>query len=130
MSPLTRLEIIGLYTPEHKGPFCTRDGNPVDLKIRDGRGDYPLAGYIGEGTILSSWMADGSYASHIGSVSGDDLMDAREVPVVREFWINEYRDRVHKPVLHESENAARGHSGGIGFIRTIHVREVLPGDEA
>lgn len=55
-------------------------------------------------------------------------MNAEEVPVAREFWVNEYEDGMRFGNLQTSlERAAMNQRGG-GYIRTIHVREVLPGD--
>ncbi|ATJ90411.1 hypothetical protein HK16_09670 [Acetobacter senegalensis] len=120
----TKLEIIGPYTPEHEGPFCLDNEpcTPVELKIRDGRGEYPLAGYIGCYNILRQWRADGGNCTH------GDLMNAREVPVAREFWVNDYTTNV-KRFAHSSLAVAESNRRRDGtFIRTIHVREVLPGD--
>ncbi|MCC6105935.1 hypothetical protein [Acetobacter sp.] len=125
----TKLEIIGPYTPEHEGPFCTRGGIPVDLRIRDGRGDYPLAGYIGDNVSLIIWSALGEYVrdnkEHL-----PDLMNASEVPVAREFWVNEYagKDGLFHNIF-ENEATAHRHKADT-FLRTIHVREVLPEEGA
>jgi len=75
----TKLEIIGPYTPEHEGPFCTRDGRPVELCIRDGRGLYPLAGYIGNYESLDGWLASGEYEDSQVGADPCDLMNAHEV---------------------------------------------------
>ena len=126
MTQKTKLEIIGPYTPEHEGPFCTRDGEVVELKIRNARGKYPVVGYIGDEESLSEWTENGLY---IGGKETHilNLMNAREVPVAREFWINEYGCNSFGcpyETLKEAEDAL-GFSRG----RTIHVREVLPGEE-
>lgn len=116
----TKLEILGPYTPEHEGPFCTRSEVPVDLKYRDGRGEYPLGGYLGpEDENITTWAACGKYNSSVITPHPKDLMNAREVPVAREFWI--YDDRVFA-----SEAAAKANS--YWTHRIIHVREVLLGD--
>ncbi|MFT9251994.1 MAG: hypothetical protein ABF567_02845 [Acetobacter okinawensis] len=129
MTQKTKLEIIGPYTPEHEGPFCTRSGIPVDLRISDGRGYYPLIGYIGDSVSAFCWRANGLDID--GNPRPNDLMNAREVPVAREFWVNEYADRSFRtsalwPSLLEAQKLAIG----AAFIRTIHVREVLPGEDA
>ncbi len=131
----TKFEIIGPYTPEHEGPFCTRDGKPVDLKMRDGRGVYPLAGYIGEGTSVHLWTARGAFCSLHTDESPDDLMNAREVPVAREFWLNEFKGGdgyVGVSHAHDTELKAineRHERENWNWTRTIHVREVLPGED-
>lgn len=121
----TKLEIIGPYTPEHEGPFCTRDGKIVDLRNRDGRGFYSLIGYFGDEESPSTWSSDGRYTK-LGETPLD-LMNAREVPVAREFWINEYTDMIGVPYIRK--DAAQAGMCAENYIRTIHVREVLPEDD-
>lgn len=121
----TKLEIIGPYTPEHEGPFCTRGGNPVELKFRDGRGKRPAGGYIADLHGITVWRSNGRYVDDTVEDSLD-LMNAREVPIAREFWINRYPHN-NSYYLYTSEDEARDKlSHPIGH--TIHVREVLPGD--
>ena len=127
MTQKTKLEIIGHYTPEHPGPFCTREGNPVDLRIRDGRGENRLIGYIGDNMNTSTWGRDGGYLNCTGIASDKDLMNAREVPVAREFWVNGYK--CGALYIYSSKEKADSTHKGDGFLRTIHVREVLPGEE-
>ena len=122
-----KLKILGPYTPEHEGPFCTREGVPVEVKIRDGRGVYEVYGYIGNEQSMSAWTADGRIIYDCKTQSPHDLMNAREVPVAREFWVNEYA--FYNATLHEDEGSAKEASEVKSFIRTIHVREVLPGEE-
>lgn len=120
-----KLEIIGPYTPEHEGPFCSVSAYiyPVDLRMRDGRGEFPLKGYFDGCDSLSEWRADGT-SPHFGP-----LMNAREVPVAREFWdvVGKGSGYVHCR-FNNSDDA-------MGFWRKcadqteiIHVREVLPGE--
>lgn len=40
-------------------PVQTKDGRPVEIVITTARGDYPVRGYIGDSTVLFSWLADG-----------------------------------------------------------------------
>ena len=133
--PHTKLEIIGPYTPEHEGPFCTREGKPVELKIRDGRGCYAAYGYIGDEQSISAWTADGKIIYDSKTQSPHDLMNAEEVPEAREFWINEYRradGSKGTSYTHETEHEAvreRYELPNWDWVRTIRVREVLPGEE-
>ena len=83
-----KLKILGPYTPDHKGPFCTRDGRPVDLRIRDGRKYYPIAGYVGDDETISEWTASGNYRDDMNTAI--DLMNAEEIPKARELLIYEY----------------------------------------
>ena len=127
----TKLEPIGPYTPEHEGPFCTREGIPVELKFRDGRGAYPVGGYMGEeDEAITTWSNCGAYNTTFLVLHRKDLMNAREVPVAREFWVNEYTGIVPKnAVAHRDERDARSFEDDPCYLRTIHVREVLPGED-
>ena len=120
-----KLKILGPYTPEHPGPFCTRDGRPVDLRMKDGRGYYPLLGYIGDSVSTSYWMVDGGFIE--GRPGPNDLMNAEEVPVAREFWVNEYQHGLSEK-LHRTEKSAKTNEWGSNLIRTIHLREVFHED--
>lgn len=124
----TKLEIVGPYTPEHEGPFCTREKVPVELMFRNGRGVYPVAGYIGDHTRITEWSESGAYYVDDQCDNPKDLMNAREVPVAREFWINEYTDMISVPYIRK--DAAQAGMCAENYIRTIHVREVLPGEGA
>ncbi|AOW47177.1 hypothetical protein A4S02_10795 [Acetobacter ascendens] len=119
-----KLKILGPYTPEHEGPFCTRDGIPVELKIRDGRSICPLQGYIGDEKILTKWWSDGRYTR--ACEMSLDLMNAREVPVAREFWVNEYARGFG--ALNTTREEALRTRDLCQFSHIIHVREVLPGE--
>ena len=56
-------------------------------------------------------------------------MNAREVPEPREFWINEYEDGGHGNMRESKEEALRLARVNSNVVRTIHVREVLEGDD-
>ncbi|MFP2873710.1 hypothetical protein ACLEIY_15950 [Acetobacter tropicalis] len=125
----TKLEIIGPYTPEHEGPFCTRDGRSVRIITKtDGSKDFPIVGFINNERTSSVWTEHGLYFD-TSTKDENDLMNAREVPVAREFWVNEYTGVVSKnAVAHRDERDARSFENDPSYIRTIHVREVLPGE--
>ncbi|MBS0966163.1 hypothetical protein JK165_08700 [Acetobacter okinawensis] len=125
----TKLEIIGPYTPEHEGPFCTRDGVVVEIMTKKDRNGKVL-GYVGDRKDLTEWETAGQFDPTRMSDTEYDLMNAREVPVAREFWVNEFKGGLFSEA-HTSADDAMGASIGMGaFIRTIHVREVLPGEGA
>ena len=46
MTQKTKLKIIGPYTPEHKGPFCTREGLPVRVLCTDVKGTWPIVAAV------------------------------------------------------------------------------------
>lgn len=127
MTQKTKLEIIGPYTPEHEGPFCMREKTPVEIlskKDRNGK----ILGYVGDRNGLTEWEGNGQFDPTRMSDTEYDIMNAREVPVAREFWVNEYKSGNFGDIYTtsaEAKYAARGSSG-----RTIHVREVLPGEGA
>ena len=126
MEQKTKPEIIGEYRKDHPGPFCTRDGRPVDLKVKDGRGLYPLAGYIGDNESLDGWTKTGNIEDSQKEENALDLMNAREVPVAREFWV---------ATTPEGQRIAFGSEVDAAFYskvgsHIIHVREVLPGEGA
>ena len=136
MTQKTKLEIIGPYTPEHEGPFCTRDGRAARIICtnRKSSNGTPIVALVDDGDheMNRAFNAQGKYCL------GDrklDLMNAREVPVAREFWVNEFR---HGDALigvtcpHKTECEAareRQEFPVLNWVGTIHVREVLPGDE-
>ena len=83
-----KLKIIGPYTPEHPGPFCTRDWRPARVVCRDMKNEFPIIGIIsnaGVGEVSCSYDEKGmaTYGKHENAI---DLMNAEEVPVPREFW--------------------------------------------
>ncbi|GCD60897.1 hypothetical protein NBRC3280_3467 [Acetobacter pasteurianus NBRC 3280] len=120
-----KLKILGPYTPEHEGPFCTRNGMPVEVKIRDGRGEYQVKGYISDSISLAGWTSSGKNAVSHSEYSDYDLMNAEEVPQPREFWINEYPNGDME--AYHSRNSAYFNQRR-NRHRVIHVREVLPGE--
>ncbi|MFH7812456.1 MULTISPECIES: hypothetical protein [Acetobacter] len=118
MTQKTKLEIIGPYTPEHEGPWVLEtpefESECVVHAVVEGVGFITICGRSGPGLC-----------------AGDELMNAREVPMAREFWVNEYQGGFEHPSTahHCIENAQR-FSSDPSYIRTIHVREVLPGEGA
>lgn len=129
MTQKTKLEIIGPYTPEHPGPFCTRDGVVVEIMTKKDRNGKVL-GYVGDRKGLTEWEATGQFDPTRMSDTEYDLMSAREVPVAREFWVNEYQGNLGIfTQTFDTESLAKRHKSD-SYIRTIHVREVLPGEGA
>ena len=109
MTQKTKLEPIGPYTPEHEGPYLF---NGEECLVH---------GTLGTKVFISRPESDRGFI-----VNTFDLMNAREVPVAREFWVNEYHGggRSVYPTKEESEKYQ------VCLQRTIHVREVLPGEGA
>lgn len=122
MAQKTKLEIIGPYTPEHEGPFCMRNKTPVEILTKKDRYGKIL-GYEGDRKELTTWEATGQLDLTRMSDTPFDLMNAREVPVAREFWI------VGGLVFSDEKEARRIHTNAMSRSEIIHVREVLPGEE-
>ncbi|KAA8387652.1 hypothetical protein FKW31_03130 [Acetobacter sp. DmW_136] len=73
-----KLKILGPYTPDHKGPFCTRDGQSVRIITRSAGGHaFPIVGIINDDDTPDCWTLEGHFLSH--SEDTLDLMNAREV---------------------------------------------------
>ncbi|GAA3668818.1 MULTISPECIES: hypothetical protein [Acetobacter] len=128
MTQKTKLEIIGPYTPEHPGPFCNRKKAPIEIAVKVDR-NGKILGYEGDSKDLTKWESNGQFDSTRMSDTEYDIMNAREVPVAREFWVNEFRNGGWGGMFETEEEAAEW-KGSFNFIRTIHVREVLPGEGA
>ncbi|QOF94265.1 hypothetical protein IFJ82_09905 [Novacetimonas hansenii] len=105
----TKLEIIGPYTPEHEGPYLFSGEECL------------VHGTLGTQAFISRPESDRGFI-----VNTFDLMNAREVPVAREFWINRYPHDDSYYVYKSEDDARESLARTIGH--TIHVREVLPGD--
>lgn len=138
MTQKTKLEIIGPYTPEHEVPFWTRDGRVVRIICKDRIGSAPvigLVGFDGYDEFIVMYTEDG-FRNADKSHSRYDLMNAREFPVAREFWVNEFQrgdGYIGVSHLHETKDEAireREELPGWNWTSTIHVREVLPGEGA
>lgn len=117
----TKLKILGPYTPEHEGPFCTRGKVPVEIAIKKDR-HGKILGYRWDDKDLTVWEANGQFDHTRMSDTAYDLMNAREVPVAREFWV------VGGLVFLDENEAKRIHTKAIPKSEIIHVREVLPGE--
>lgn len=122
-----KLKIIGPYTPEHPGPFCTREGRPVRVLCRDAKSEYSIGALILGGNNREALYAfrDNGRISMLGVEHPDDLMNAEEVPVAREFWLAGNN-------IYTSKEDAEDYCGGLykltmSRLDIIHVREVLPG---
>lgn len=129
-----KLKILGPYTPEHEGPFCTRDGLKARIICRDRYGDWSVVALVsdGEGESVRLYSERGRYSSRADNSL--DLMNAVEVPVAQEFWLNEFKradGHIGFSYAHDTELKAineRHELENWNWTRTIHVREVLPGE--
>lgn len=94
---IQRLKPVTPFYASWSGPLCTRQGIEVCLRMRDGRGEFPLAGYIGEGLTLCCWTIDGRYLAD-GHISPADLFCAKVIatqPTLtlepRQIFVLEYK---------------------------------------
>ena len=125
MTQKTKLEVIGSYTQDHTGPFCTRDGKAARVICRDRAGcQFPVIALVCEGEYESCVSYSAAGKRRNGWSSNHDLMNAREVPVAREFWISTNTNGL--VIAYDSERLSELNRSN--YSRTIHVREVLPGD--
>lgn len=54
--------------------------SPVEIKFTDGRGDYPVGGYVGANTTIYSWTKNG----HNGDRADLDVENAPEKVI--KYW--------------------------------------------
>lgn len=69
-------------------PLQTRDGRPVVLITSEGRGKYPVMGYVGDDTGPTSWTSEGNYQAHTAP-RDEDLVNVEDKPDV--FFGSIYR---------------------------------------
>lgn len=60
-------------------PLQTRDGRSVVLITSEGRGKYPVLGYVGADTGPKSWTSEGKYQAHTGP-HDEDLVNVEDKP--------------------------------------------------
>ncbi|NSL93881.1 hypothetical protein [Acetobacter syzygii] len=113
MTQKTKLEILGPYTPEHEGPFALLCGvnQPIECNVHS----------VVEGSafVTSEYMGRTPFIASVHNIK-----NAREVPVAREFWVNEYAGGGLS--VYASKEEAKNYK--VCLRRTIHVREVMPGE--
>ena len=92
--------------------------------------DYSIVAIVADddGKETVSTFLNGGRFSATGCDRDRDLMNAREVPVVQEFWVNEYAEMSGDGFWFHvfSDKSTAKSSKTDTYIRTIHVREVLP----
>lgn len=113
MTTPKKLKILGPYTPDHSGPFARGPVGIKECQVHIVVGDVAFITVAGE-RDTRAW-------------SIDFIHNAEYVQEPREFWINEYPDG--DLTVFEREEAAQGDATqSFAGVRTIHVREVLPGE--
>lgn len=116
----TKIEIVGQYTPGHDGVYVIDSGNYakntyVKVNVHSVVDNYA---FVTPEDDICPIIVDISV-----------IYNAREVPVAQEFWVNEYsgKDGLFHNIF-DNEATAHRHKADT-FLRTIHVREVLSGDD-
>lgn len=68
-------------------PVITRWGREVEIISFDGRGEYPVLGYIEQQNIIKAWTKDGHYLS--SCVEDKNALDLfmKETIIEHEGWI-------------------------------------------
>ncbi|OUJ10312.1 hypothetical protein [Acetobacter sp. DsW_059] len=123
----TKLEIIGPYTPEHEGPFCTRDGKSVRILCTDRKGIPPIVGLAQDGDMELIVIAGSDGVTKTMS-RNYDLMNAREVRVLREVWLPQFENGDLLGVPMNTKEKAEVIREANRCVRLIHFREVLEGE--
>jgi hypothetical protein len=114
MTQKTKLEILGPYTPEHEGPW---------VRVVGGIEKCDVHSVFGGVAFISVPSEEEAF-----TCPATQVCNAREVPEVREFWVNVYVDGEMQ--VFEKFDDAHDDMEWRYKARTIHVREVLPGEGA
>lgn len=114
MEQKTKLEIIGPYTQEHEGPYAWGDTTVSHCDVHS---------VVKGVAFVTSERIGGPFCTGI-----DNVRNACEVPVAREFWVNKYKFR-ELSAAYPTKGMADSFSGR-DRVECIHVREVLPGEGA
>ena len=89
-----------------KKKYKTRNGHEVTLVTTEGRGPYPVIGYIGMGVLSTCWNKAGKapWSSDL------DLVEVKEVKTAT-GWVNVYSDGRHAahPTKEEADDYAEEH---------------------
>lgn len=82
-------------------PVQTRRGYPVMILTTDGRGNYPVVGYIRESTDVHTWMSSGRYCT-----GPEGPLDLINVPEKRVVYVNLYPYPHLSPGFHPTRKDA------------------------
>lgn len=72
-------------------PLQTREGDPVTIITREGRGKYSVMGYIGNDEYITYWRPDGRFFDEQDTV-GCDIINVPEKPMSQEVWLNVFKN--------------------------------------
>lgn len=81
---------------------------PVEIITTNARGNYPVAGYIGDNEVIELWTINGKYAGE----HHDSPYDLENVPQKRSGWVNVYSEDTYGNI-HEGTIPHRSIIGGI-----------------
>jgi len=71
-------------TIDFNKPVQTTSDYPVEIKFTDGRGNYPVGGYISKGEVIMYWNKEGK------SNLNDRQFDLINVPEKKVLYLNVY----------------------------------------
>lgn len=86
---------------DFKKPVQTRRGYPVTILTTDGRGNYPVVGYIWERTDVHTWMRSGRYFADL-----EGPLDLINVPEKRTAYVNIVKGAKRLKLYRTSQEAA------------------------
>jgi hypothetical protein len=99
-------------------PVQTRNGHKVEIKFTDGRGPFPVHGYVGNSTGITCWKYNGKFLK----TEEDCTQDLVNVKTKR--YINLYREGNNISIGHywtTLEEASKWHDVGGGYLKTVEV---------
>lgn len=122
MTQKTKLEVIGPYTPEHEGPYAIDSAMSAEVLFVKVNIHCIVDGIA----FITTEDRDGPWC-----VKTAHLLNAREVPVAREFWdvVGRVSGFIHYR-FNSPGDAMDLWRKCADQTEIIHVREVLPGEGA
>lgn len=104
-------------------PLQTRDGDPVTIITREGRGKYSVMGYIGNDEYITYWRPDGRFFDE-QVTDGCDIINVPEKQAQREVWYNVFKNtegQLNTGFTYESREKADGSSVADNRVACIKV---------
>lgn len=77
-------------------PMQTRDGQKVNLITTEGREEYPLVGYVGDGIIPTAWTKEGKWWNGGGNFTLNLVNIPEDVYKDKAGWMFYFRKLLEK----------------------------------
>jgi len=105
-------------------PLQTRDGDPVTIITRVGRGKYCVIGYIGDEDDTTHWLPDGRFFDDEQDTDGRDIINAPEKPMQKEVWFNVFKENGtlrtgHRFDTRQEADDSPSNTGRVGCIKVV-----------